>query len=458
MTRRRGRIAAIAALAAVVAALPATALAARAWTLDRTPSTLQAGTQTAITLTAKNTGDDGGGSEISCISIVIPSTFAVNSFSIVSVKGSTQPATHDWVALSSASGSTRVTFKNPGDKNPLVGLPKAGDVAVFRIVGTASASGSMTWTGSAFDKPGASGSATCGSGSGPTIGLSFSVGGPAPTPTPIPTPTPTPVPTPAPTPTPTPVPTTAAHPQANAQANADARTDSPADASPDRRPDGTADGRRDAGGHPDGDRPRWTRGERGAVRTSAWIADARSAPDRLCRRLRSCLRDAGANVRAGRDRDALGPPDLGGNAHGRRRRSRQRSGTADRESRWGGHLGAHAARSRRMERAGGRPRGSRSARAPRGHPSARGWRRLAAHHAALAGSGGNTDGRAADRTAQAAGQLSGRSSWVSRGLPRDQRRPDRRISRRRAAARPLPGGFRSPDHGPRGAAGSCVRR
>jgi hypothetical protein len=196
-------------------AVPATVLAARSWTLAASPTTIPSGSPATVTLTVRNVGGNGGGDELSCAQISIPASFSVSAAAIVSVKGATSG--HGWVMLTgSASGKTLVTLKNPPDKNPLVGLPD-GDSAVFRITGTAASSGSMTWTGTAADKPGGTTSTACGSGAFSPIQLAVSVTGsptptPAPTPTPTPAPTPTPKPTPAPTPKPTPKPTPTATP------------------------------------------------------------------------------------------------------------------------------------------------------------------------------------------------------------------------------------------------------
>jgi hypothetical protein len=209
----RGRNGLVPVLAAGLAAtvlvgmIPGVALAARLWTLAGSPLTATVGVQVAVTLTVRNVGGNGGGDEMTCVQIDVPSSFAVSAAAVVSVKGQTQG--HGWEAdLGPISGATRVTFKNPPDQNPLVGLP-VGDSAVFRITGTASVAGASTWTGRAFDKPGPSGDLKCGSGNFPADSIVISAVLPSgATPTPVPTPTPTPVPTPTPTPTPTPRPTT----------------------------------------------------------------------------------------------------------------------------------------------------------------------------------------------------------------------------------------------------------
>jgi hypothetical protein len=209
----RGRLARTAApllAAALLWSAPGAALAARLWTLVGSPLTATVGVSTPITLNVQNIGGSGGGDEIGCVQIDVPSSFAISGVSIVSVKGQTSAAVHGWVAATgSIAGGVRVTFQNPPDDNVLVGLP-TGDTAVFRITGTPSTAGLISFTGRAFDKPGSGGGTNCGSGTFPTIAVNLTIAlpiGPTPPPTPAPTPPPTPAPTPAPTPPPTPAPT-----------------------------------------------------------------------------------------------------------------------------------------------------------------------------------------------------------------------------------------------------------
>jgi hypothetical protein len=209
--RRRAARAAAPILAVLLTGLlPGMVMAARLWTLIGSPLATAVGVSVAVRLDVQNIGGSSGGDELTCVYIDVPTSFSISTVAIVSVKGQTAPAVHGWQAsTSSISGAVRVTFKNPADDNPLVGLPFA-DTAVFRITGTPTAAGLMTWTGHAFDKPGSASGATCGSGTFPTLGVTLSVALPTiptPTPTPAPTPTPTATPTPAPTPTPTPTPT-----------------------------------------------------------------------------------------------------------------------------------------------------------------------------------------------------------------------------------------------------------
>jgi hypothetical protein len=250
---RRGRTGFLPVLAAGLAAamlvgmVPGVAMAARLWTMTGSPLTTSVGVQVAVTLTVQNIGGNGGGDEITCVQVDVPGSFAVSGAAVVSVKGESQASLHGWEAdLGPITGATRVTFKNPPDKNPLVGLP-TGDSAVFRIAGTPAVAGASTWTGRAFDKPGASGDLKCGSGNFPTETIQISAAvqsgatptpTPTPTRTPAPTPTPTPTPTPAPTPTPSPTPTPPRTPSATAASTATSRpTASP---SPTPRPTGSA--------------------------------------------------------------------------------------------------------------------------------------------------------------------------------------------------------------------------
>jgi hypothetical protein len=75
------------ALAVVLSlALPMAAFAAvRNWSLTRSPASVSGGTS-VVSLTATNTGDDGGGEAVGCVLIVIPNaSFTVSGVSIVAV-------------------------------------------------------------------------------------------------------------------------------------------------------------------------------------------------------------------------------------------------------------------------------------------------------------------------------------------------------------------------------------
>ena len=238
MTRRAaGHAALVLTVVMAYVALPAVALAARAWSLTSSPLVATVGVPVAVTLTAQNIGGDGGGDEITCITLDVPASFLVQAVTIVSVKGSSSG--HGWQWLSGpAGGATRVTFKNPPDDNPLVGLPQAGDSAVFRITGIPQSSGTLTWTAGAADHPGGATSLTCGSGTFPALSVGLSVSVPVvPTPTPTPTPAPTAKPTPAATPRPTSRPSAQGSPTPTANSTPGASSPAPtsaASSTPDR--------------------------------------------------------------------------------------------------------------------------------------------------------------------------------------------------------------------------------
>jgi uncharacterized membrane protein YgcG len=212
VNRRRPVIKAAPVLALIlVGVVPGAALASpRAWTLVATPLSASVGVLTSVTLDVQNIGGSAGGDEIGCVQVNVPTaSFTISSVAVVSVKG--QVSGHGWQASTAPNGTAvQVTFQNPSDDNVLVGQP-VFDRAVFRITGTPTKVGLMTWNAVAYDKPG-SGGDDCGSGTFPTLSVTLTIALPAlptpiPTPTPAPTAAPTPSPTAAPTPTPTPRPT-----------------------------------------------------------------------------------------------------------------------------------------------------------------------------------------------------------------------------------------------------------
>jgi outer membrane biosynthesis protein TonB len=179
------------------------ALAARIWSLDATPTTLKAGVAAHVDLTAKDLGGSGGGDEITCVTVLVPTGFSITSVSILSL-----PAGYtNWViSTAAAPGGILVTLREPKDKQPLHGQPLY-EQAVFRINGIPISAGSQTWVGRASDKP------DCKTGAFPVLNVTITITSASPTPTPTPTPKPTPTPTPKPTPKPTPRPTTAPTPR-----------------------------------------------------------------------------------------------------------------------------------------------------------------------------------------------------------------------------------------------------
>jgi hypothetical protein len=195
----------------VLGATPAVVLAARSWSIVPTPTALVSGVPTTVSLAVTNTGGNGGGDEMTCVRVTVPPSFTVTGASILSVRSQpVGPAISAWQVVWPGGGF--VVFKNPADNYPLVGSTPPVDRAVFTITGVAAAPGPMTWSSQAFDKAGSSGTTNCGSGQFPTVQMTFSVTGLAPSPTVAPTPQPTPRPTPQPTPKPTPKPTPAPTP------------------------------------------------------------------------------------------------------------------------------------------------------------------------------------------------------------------------------------------------------
>ena len=185
----------------LVAVISGPVLAARLWSFTGSPTTLTDGVATHVDLTVKNLGGSGGGDEIACVTVLVPSGFSISSVSIESL-----PAGYtNWVAsMAAAPGGFLVKLREPDDKQPLVGQPLYQE-AVLRVSGTPTSTGAQVWEGRAADKP------DCKTGAFPvqTVNVVVDTGAPAPTPAakPKPTPAPTPKPTIAPTPDPTPAPT-----------------------------------------------------------------------------------------------------------------------------------------------------------------------------------------------------------------------------------------------------------
>ncbi len=186
-------------LAVLAAGLAPAALARNnSWTLTRTPTTVQELQPTTIAFLATNTSDGGGGGEIGCIEIVVPTAYTVNSVSVVSA-----PAGSTW-KISKAAGpglSTTVRVKASGGGSVLLGDPQDESVG-FDIDVTGLLPGTTSWVADAFNKADCTNDMSLTKSLPMTVALLV-----VPTPTPAPTATPTPAPTATPTPTPSPVPT-----------------------------------------------------------------------------------------------------------------------------------------------------------------------------------------------------------------------------------------------------------
>ena len=208
--RRRHRsdprlLASCLAVAAVLGAVLAPAVIARdnSWTLTRTPPSIHVDEATTIAFHATNTSDGGGGGEIGCIEIAIPSVFSVGAVSVTS-----EPSGANWTDSKAGGpgGSTIVRLRAANDDSVLEGDPQNDELG-FTIRVTGSTPGVTTWPADAFKK------IDCDNDMEMTLNIKVTVSqnGQA-TPTPAPTPTPTPTPTPRPTAAPTPTPTPAATP------------------------------------------------------------------------------------------------------------------------------------------------------------------------------------------------------------------------------------------------------
>src|SRR6187397_3551203 len=82
---------------ALVLATAGTALAARAWTIDASPSSLDESATATVSIDVRNTGGDGGGDEIGCVVVTIPGGFTIEGAAVKSVKGASSG--HGWIAV-----------------------------------------------------------------------------------------------------------------------------------------------------------------------------------------------------------------------------------------------------------------------------------------------------------------------------------------------------------------------
>src|SRR3954471_22182512 len=154
--RRLGAAGLAAVLVLAAAGIALGSSTSRQWTIDASPASGMAGNQVTVTFSVQNTGSNSGGDEMTCVRLSSPTSLSIDAASVVSVKGATSG--HGWVTV--ISGST-VAFKNPPDKNPLVGMP-TGDKAVFSVTVTPLVPGVTSWTADAADKPGTSTTTSCG--------------------------------------------------------------------------------------------------------------------------------------------------------------------------------------------------------------------------------------------------------------------------------------------------------
>jgi hypothetical protein len=183
--------------------------AVRNWSLTHSPSSVSGG-PAAVHVTATNTGGDGGGDAIGCVTVLVPNS----AFTVTGVVIDTVSDSDAWTAtyFVGASDTVVTLYSNSGGQNRLHQAEWVA--ATVNFTGTGS-DGTFTWTGNAFNKE------DCTDDFGMPRALSVTIGGAAVTPTPSASaaPTPTQAPstsTPAPTAAPTAVPTAAPTPAPSA--------------------------------------------------------------------------------------------------------------------------------------------------------------------------------------------------------------------------------------------------
>lgn len=127
----------------------ATFAAVRNWTLSRTPASVTGGGPASVQVTATNTGDDGGGEAIGCVTITIPNlAFTVTGVTIDAVSDG------DAWSASYAVGPTDTTvslYSDSGGGNRLHGVPSEWVSATVSFTDTGS-DGTFAWVGNAFNK------------------------------------------------------------------------------------------------------------------------------------------------------------------------------------------------------------------------------------------------------------------------------------------------------------------
>jgi hypothetical protein len=127
-------------------ATPGIALGATDWTITRSPSSIAALTTASFSLVATNTGSGKKTSAIGCITVSIPSQFAVNSAAVTNASG------HIWNASFSNSGGpgTTVTVRASASKERLT-ANNVESVSFSVNVTAALSPGSYQWTANAFN-------------------------------------------------------------------------------------------------------------------------------------------------------------------------------------------------------------------------------------------------------------------------------------------------------------------
>ena len=202
---RRTPLAGLAALLLIAAVAIPAAAAAQSWKIVASPSTVPLGSVATVTLAITNTSSSAA--PIACITVAIPTAYAINSVSVASVSNDLP-----WTAVVSGSSPRGIVATAAKIGDGIHGDP-TNDVLVLKVKVTGVAAGPAPWTANGFT------SVDCKGTSKTPISIDIEVvdGATAtpsptrpPTPTPTRTPTPSPTATTEPTPTPTPTPTATA--------------------------------------------------------------------------------------------------------------------------------------------------------------------------------------------------------------------------------------------------------
>lgn len=128
--------------------LPGAVFAAvRNWSLTRSPGSVSGGTS-VVSITATNTGDDGGGEAVGCVILTIPTAaFTVSAVTIVAVGDSGDNWSADFTA-----GATDTTVRLVSDSGGGNRLHQAEWVLADITFTDTGSDGTFTWTGNAFNK------------------------------------------------------------------------------------------------------------------------------------------------------------------------------------------------------------------------------------------------------------------------------------------------------------------
>jgi VCBS repeat-containing protein len=120
---------------------PSIVLAAHAWTIGTSTSSVVQHVSTAVSITIQNTStNDGGGDSTGCVQITVPTAYSVDAVTIDSVGGG-----YSWTAGVGGTGPTTVTLAAINDHNRLRGDPQF-TVLQATITVTGHTVGSAAWS------------------------------------------------------------------------------------------------------------------------------------------------------------------------------------------------------------------------------------------------------------------------------------------------------------------------